>query len=323
LAGNGFVTRPSARIVFVAPNPSVDRVHEVSSIELGAIHRPGSVVVVPGGKGLNAARAAATLGGDVVAIALVGGHAGAWIAEHLAELGVEARLVDGGAETRTCLSVLDRSTGRLTEFYESGLPVASGSFEALEQAVRRELDAGDVRWLALSGSLPPGLPVDGHARLTSLAGARGIRTIVDTHGEALRLALGARPTVVKVNAAEAGEFVDGELIDAMAGAAATVAMRSAGAGGVVVTLGRDGAVVSGDDGPLHLTSSAEAGPFVVGSGDAFLGGLAVALARGATLLGAARSGMAAAVANTRLPGQAILDPGVAAGLAASIEVDPV
>ena len=80
------MTDGSTRLVFVAANPSIDRLHEVDAIEAGAIHRPDRVVAVPGGKGLNAARAAAALGGSVVAIALLGGHAGAWIEERLAEL---------------------------------------------------------------------------------------------------------------------------------------------------------------------------------------------------------------------------------------------
>jgi 1-phosphofructokinase family hexose kinase len=295
------------RIVVVAANPSVDRLHEVASIVPGAIHRPDVVVAVPGGKGLNAARAAATLGGDVVAVALVGGHAGEWIADRLAELGLEARLIDSGSETRTCLSVLDRSTGQLTEFYEAGLPVAPGAFESLEAAVVRELDAGAVGILAMSGSLPPGVPADGHARLVRLATDRAVTSIVDTHGEALRAALLARPTVVKVNAAEAGERVGSEVADPRAAAAAADELRSAGAGSIVVTLGRDGAVVREDHGCWLLTSSGESGRYPVGSGDAFLGGMAVELANGSSLLDAARSGMAAAIANARRPGAGVLD----------------
>ena len=56
------------------------------------------------------------------------------------------------------------------------------------------------------------------------------------------------------------------------------------------------------------------GPFPVGSGDAFLAGLAVAYGRGEPLVDAARLGMAAAIANAQVPGAGVLDPGSIDGI---------
>ena len=58
------------------------------------------------------------------------------------------------------------------------------------------------------------------------------------------------------------------------------------------------------------------GVYPVGSGDAFLGGLAVAFARGGSVVEAARLGMAAGIANAQLPGAG---DGVTAGQAEFIE----
>ncbi len=198
------MTEPQ-RILFVAANPSIDRLAEVDVLTVGAIHRPDKVLAVPGGKGLNAARAAVALGARVTAAAIVAGRAGEWIAERLVETGIDAALIrDGGlAETRTCLSVLDRSTGQLTEFYEPGTAIQPATWPAFEEALRSELGAGDVAAVVCSGSLPPGAPDDAYARIVRLA-ASAI-TIVDTHGAPLGLAVAEHPTVVKVNAAEAAE----------------------------------------------------------------------------------------------------------------------
>jgi 1-phosphofructokinase family hexose kinase len=301
------MTDASGRLVFVAANPSIDRLHEVDAIESGAIHRPDRVVAVPGGKGLNAARAAAALGGSVVAIALLGGHAGAWIEERLAEMGVATRAIRIDGETRTCISVLDRSTGRLTEFYEPGPPISPSAFADLEAAVEEELRTGSIAVLAMSGSLPSGAPRDGYARLVEIARDRGITTIVDSHGEALAAALDARPTVVKVNAGEAAEVTRMEVGDRSSAIDAAEGLRRAGAAGVVVTLGRDGAVVCDDGGRWGLAAASASGTYPVGSGDAFLGGLTVALAGGDELVAAATLGMAAGIANADLPGAGILD----------------
>ena len=144
------------RLLCVAANPSVDRLYEVDRLLPGEIHRPTLVVPRPGGKGLNAARAAAALGSRVTAIGIVAGRAGDWIEEALAEAGVAAAFARSSGETRTCLSILDRSTGALTELYERGEPLAPGAWEALETIADDQLARGDVGALTVSGSLPPG-----------------------------------------------------------------------------------------------------------------------------------------------------------------------
>ena len=109
-------------ILCIAGNPSIDKLFEVERLTPGAIHRPLSFVQVPGGKGLNVARAAASLGAHVTATGLLGGETGRWVAAALETEGVDGRFAWTAAETRASLSVADRATGRLTEFYEDGRP---------------------------------------------------------------------------------------------------------------------------------------------------------------------------------------------------------
>ena len=73
------------------------------------MHRPALFAQVAGGKGLNAARAAATLGADVRVVAILAGHAGRWLEGELEREGIpiEAVWVDG--ESRSSLSVADRA----------------------------------------------------------------------------------------------------------------------------------------------------------------------------------------------------------------------
>ena len=81
-------------IVCVSPTPAVDRLLEVRGpVVVGEIHRPHRVVAVAGGKGLNAARAAALLGADVRAVAPLGGANGTWIAAQLQAAGIDVRRV--------------------------------------------------------------------------------------------------------------------------------------------------------------------------------------------------------------------------------------
>jgi fructose-1-phosphate kinase PfkB-like protein len=61
-------------------------------------------------------------------------------------------------------------------------------------------------------------------------------------------------------------------------------------------------------GSHRLTPSGVRGAYPVGSGDAFLGGLAVGFARGDDTVDAARLGLAAGAANALIPGAGELDP---------------
>ena len=219
-------------------------------------------------------------------------------------------------ETRTCVSVLDRSSGVMTEFYERGEAIDPAAWDALEAIVDAELDQGDVAAVALSGSLPLGAPSDGYGRIARIAAARSrpVPVFADTFGPALAAVLVDRPAVVKLNAVEAGLSSAMSVSDASSAAVAGAALRDAGAAWVVVTLGSAGAVVVGPDERTHLVPPDLRGAYPVGSGDAFLGGLAVAYAQGEPVVDAARLGLAAGIANALVPGAGELDPAAIAGI---------
>ena len=314
---------PPQRVVFIAANPSIDRLYEVDRLVEGTIHRPTLAVARPGGKGLNAARAGAALGARVTAVGIVGGRSGDWIVERLVEIGIDAPMARSAAETRTCLSILDRASGLLTELYELGEEIEPADWEALEAIVARELDRGDVGAMAFSGSLPPGAPTDGYARMVRIAGARLVPVLADTYGAALAEVLAERPAVVKVNASEASGVTGLVVDDEESALRAARALRDRGAIGVVITLGIAGAIVVSADGEARIDPPDVRGAYPVGSGDAFLAGLAAGLVGGASLVEAARLGVAAGTANALLPGAGELDRATAERLVAGVAVAPL
>jgi fructose-1-phosphate kinase PfkB-like protein len=126
-----------------------------------------------------------------------------------------------------------------------------------------------------------------------------------------------------VNAAEAAQAAGVEVTDARTAAVAADGIRDAGAAVVIVTLGVDGAVVVGPAGGSRLVVPPLVGPYPVGSGDAFLGGLAVAIARGEDAVGAARLGCAAGIANAQVPGAGQLDADGVPAILDAITIEPI
>lgn len=313
------------RLVCVSVNAAIDKTAAVDRLVPGEIHRPELLSVLPGGKALNVARAARTLGLVASVVAVLGGHAGDWLEDALARRGIRTRAVRVAGETRTCLSVVDRASGALTEFYEAGLTLDADGWAAVERALLAEL-AGDQAGVlvVIAGSLPPGAPVDGYGRLAALAEGAGARAVVDAGGAPLAAALAARPWLVKVNAREAAEATGIPAPDEPGALAAAQALRAGGASVAIVTRGVDGAVLIAEDGaPWRIGPPPELGPYVVGSGDALLAGLVAALAAGHSLPEAARRGAAAACANALVPGQGELDPADAERVLAGITLDPL
>jgi 1-phosphofructokinase family hexose kinase len=311
-------------IVCVAGNPSVDRLIEVEALAPGEIHRPTSLVVVPGGKGLHVARVSAALGCAVTATGILAGHAGRWISEALTHEGVPARFAWSPGETRSCLSVADRATGALTEFYESGTPATAEAWSDLVGIVTELLDS--ARWLALSGSLLPGTPADGYGQLIDRAAADGVPAVIDSRGPWLAAAMEAGPALVKINADEASELLDESVSDRdrAVAAARTIRDRAGGDGhAVAITLGEAGMVLVDPDGRALAGSTPARGRYPVGSGDALLAGLVAALADGEAWVAAAALGLGAGAANAEIPGTGRLDPARARELAAMADMAEV
>jgi 1-phosphofructokinase family hexose kinase len=278
-------------IVCAAANPSVDRLFEVERLHPGEVHRPALYAQVAGGKGLNAARAAATLGADVRVVTILAGHAGRWLEHELGREGipVESIWVDG--ESRSSLSVADRAGAGLTEFYEHGVAITAEAWRRF--AAHTSTLSRSAVWVTLSGSLPPGAPAEAYAGL-ELACAVAADTVE---------ALPASADLVKVNAAEAARLT-GLQTGTAAGALAAARTLRDGHGTGAVTRGPDGAVLVTPDGAA-LTGTLDApGRYPVGSGDSFLAGLVVARAAGAGWDDALRLALGAAAANAAVPGAA-------------------
>ena len=290
----------------LALSASLDVTYLVDSLEVGGINRPSEVHRSAGGKALNVARAAATLGARVSAIAVLGGRTGELVSSMLRETPIELQLVDGGVETRSCLSIAAADSERLTEFYEPAGPVDARSWGSFAEAVRSsEISTGD--WLVLAGSVPDGLPIDELCRLLRDRRETGARIAVDSHGPALvRLIEEVRPDVVKINRTEAAGVLgmdDGIPIQQLA-----QRVREMGPGLVVVTDGVEGACAVDGDGVVMVAPVPVPGRYPVGSGDCFLAGLVVGLERGDRLTRALELATAVATANAMVPGAGTFDP---------------
>jgi 1-phosphofructokinase family hexose kinase len=315
-------------IAFVAGHPSVDRLYEVELVQPGRIHRPSLVRVIPGGKGLNAARAARRMGGRPHLLTVLAGHAGRWIAEALAADGVDGTFVWTEGETRTSVSVASSSYpgGLVTGFYEGSPPIPAGAWAELEVAASAVIPAAEM--VCLSGGLMAGAPLDGYRRIADMAHAHGLPVAIDSHGPQLLEALEAGPELVKLNAEEAAEAlgVTAQETDALvwaACAASEIQGRVPGNRITVVTCGTSGMALVDGSGAALGGRIDEVSRYPVGSGDAVLASLSLSLTRSVPTHEMLALGLAAGAANAEVPGPGILDPDRVPVLAARARIAPI
>ncbi|MBI3695101.1 MAG: 1-phosphofructokinase family hexose kinase [Acidobacteria bacterium] len=286
-------------ILTLTVNPAID--HTVTTDRISYEDRVyvRSSFEQAGGKGINAAWVIHGLGGPVLALATCGGHTGRQFTGLLEASKLPVRLIPIRNEIRRNLTISDLH-GLTIKLDEAGPQISRDEEQTIEAAVRREIEGAS--WLLLCGSLPPGMSVDFYARLIQMARERNVRTLLDTGGEALRVGLEARPTMVKPNRPEAERLLDRSLLTRQQSMEAVQEIARMGAETVVLSLGSEGAMGVSSNGSYHARAPEIRQACPIGAGDALAATCVWALSQNQSFQEALRWGVAAGTAAAATPG---------------------
>jgi 1-phosphofructokinase family hexose kinase len=309
-------------VLIVNPNFTIDRTIPLEVMVPGSVHRTGAATASLGGKGVNVARVARAFGHPGLLVGFLPTASAAELAILADAEGAELAGVPVTGVVRAASVFLERS-GRVTVFNEPGPTVDEGDWTRLLDEVQRR-SAGQ-QTVVCAGSLPPGSPVDGYARVVAAARRLGLRSVVDATGEVLASALTAHPDVVSPNLAEAETLVFGPAIEGVEPEGDLVAQRAVdaaqglvarGAGHAVVSAGSHGAAFSNGRSTAFWPAPEVAVVSPIGAGDSLVGGLVRALEEGRSFPGAVRFALAVASASCEQPVAGAVDVSRARQLAA-------
>lgn len=309
-------------IATVTLNASIDKAYQLACpLVDGTVMRVETCIDNAGGKGMNAARAVATCGEDVLATGFVGGNNGRLLCELLDADGIAHDFVHVAAETRCCVNVLEPN-GRSTEFLEPGRPVSEAEVAAMREKIAEVAARADV--VTFNGSAPAGAGEDIYRTLVEVVRATGKPAILDTSGKLLVGSLAARPTMIKPNTDEICAILGKkpESIDEIVAAAREVHERH-GIEKVVVSLGGDGSVMACSEGVFRGRAPKIDVVNPVGSGDTMVGAFAVAMARGMSVEEQLAYAMSCASANCLTASTGHFDMAVADELRSGTSVERV
>ena len=261
-------------IVTVTMNPAIDKTVEIERLRHGGLNRIQKVEYDAGGKGINVSKTIRELGGKSVAMGFLAGNSGKTIANVLGEKGIENDFVWVEGETRTNTKVYEKD-GTLTELNEPGPAVTEAAVEKLLEKL--EEYAGKDTLFVLSGSIPDGVPKDIYARITRRVHEKGSRVLVDADGELFRIALEARPDMIKPNRVEleelfglAADACDEELWKAAR------SLQNQGIETIAVSMGKEGAMFFIREYQAKCPALSVKIHSTVGAGDAMVAALAYA-----------------------------------------------
>jgi 1-phosphofructokinase len=307
-----------AQVVTITANPALDHTVWVPGFRAGEVNRVARDQLTPGGKGVNVAAVLASLGVRSTVGGFIGADNAALFETFFGERGMVDRFVRVSGRTRTGIKVIDEDAGATTDINFPGLRPAAADVEEL--VARLASDAAGARWVALCGSLPPGVDADIYGKLTEVAEAAGASVALDTAGAALAAGVPAHPTLVKPNRAELEELVGRAIPDDDALLATADELRTSGSAMVIVSLGADGALFVTDQGAVTARPPQVAVVSTVGAGDSMVAGMIAADLRGLPLAEAAALATACSVVAVSQVGSD-LDHQRVEAVAADVKID--
>lgn len=282
-------------ILTLTLNPALDMSTSVAQVLPNQKLRCTEPALDPGGGGLNVSRAIANLGGDSLALVALGGITGERLAALIRDANVPFLALSGPGETRQSLTVTEDS-GQQFRFM---LPGPIWQEQDLDRLFRLLRSAAQPNGIAvISGSQPPGVPLDFPARLAAALPA--MQVVLDSSGPALSRAV-THPipglTLLRMDDQEADALAGHPLKTQTETAdfAMDLVARSV-AETVIIARGAEGSILANATQRLFVKAAEVPVKSKVGAGDSFVAGYVLALARGQDRSSALQTGSAAASA---------------------------
>ena len=279
-------------ILTVCLSPSVDVTIELDSLNIGKVNVVKNKTLSFTGKAINVAIGIARLGEDAYTTGFMYNDNGTMFERALDKEGVPFSFVWNGGRVRENYKCIDNHS-LLTEINDVGGQVGDDKLLELLQLIRNLSSRAEVT--VISGSLPRGVDPSYYRELFRAVDSRSLR-IVDAEGARLFAALEAGIDLVKPNLEELEMTLGRKIKDKDDMLAGCRELIDRGAKAVLLSLGKDGAVITDGMRNYYCKSINVAVNSTVGAGDGMVAAAATMLKKGADLKEILCAGVAAGTA---------------------------
>lgn len=255
-------------IYTVTLNPSIDYVVKLNNLSTGDINRSSEEYVYPGGKGINVSLILKELGYKSNALGFISGFTGQYIESILNERGLNSDFIKlENGFTRINVKI---KSNEETEINGQGPHISSEKLDKLYEKIE-SLNEDDI--LVLAGSIPSTLDEKLYENIMARIEKKGIKVVVDATKNLLLNVLKYKPFLIKPNNIELEEMFNVKLETTEDIVLYANKLKEMGAKNVLVSMGKDGALLVTEDNKV-LKSSVAKGEVKnsVGAGDSMVGG---------------------------------------------------
>ncbi len=290
-------------IYTITLSPALDKTIHLNSFNKNETNVVENILFDPGGKGINTAKVLKSLGSDVTSIAFLGGTTGAKIEKMLDSLDINQKNIHIENETRTNIKIIENSNNTCTELNEKASPLSKVNFNDFDLVFENDLHNAEI--ITFSGRLPEGVDADYYGKYIKKANEKGIKTVLDTSGNAFKKGIEAKPWCIKPNLDELSEYCNEKLETESDIIKKSKEINELGVEIVIVTLGPKGVICTTRDVTVRLSSPRVLAKSTVGAGDSFLAGFIHKILIGETLENALKYAVAVSTAKVTLMGTGV------------------
>lgn len=286
-------------ILTVCMSPCTDVTIELDALNVGKTNVVKSKTVSFGGKALNVAIGVKRLGGESYATGLMYNENGYMFENALNKEGVPFTFVWNKGRVRENYKFIDNRS-MLTEVNDVGEEITKEKAEEVLGMVRMLSARSNVT--VLSGGLPRGVTADYYGRLARAVDGKSLK-IIDAVGQRLFSAMETGVDLVKPNIDELENTLGRRLTDKADMLAGCYELLDRGAKRVLLSLGKQGAIITDGTRNYYCKSMNVAVNSTVGAGDGMVAAAALKLQEDAPLSEILRAGVAAGTATVMTTGQ--------------------
>ncbi|WP_300494052.1 1-phosphofructokinase family hexose kinase [uncultured Methylophaga sp.] len=264
------MTPSSVKIHVLCLNPALDVTYHVKKLIPDQKSRSDAARHDPGGNGINIGRALFRMGVDATTYCVIAGAVGEILQDMLVEQLPNVMFNRVSGQTRINSTIIELDTKSQFQITDAGTPVPA---DQLTQLVENFADAVGNGYGILTGSCQPTIPASLYADLVNKIQQQGGRAVVDSHGEILRLAIEAKPFLIKPNLYELETLLQVKLDTKEAIAECARQLQLSGVTHVCVSLGDKGALLVSPNNSVYAKALSVPVNTTVGAGDSMVAGL--------------------------------------------------
>lgn len=261
---------PASTITTLCLNPALDVTYHVSKLIPEQKSRSDLARHDPGGNGINIGRALQRMNMNAHTLCIVAGDIGQLLQRLLKQqlINVSYEYVDG--ETRINSTIIELDTATQYQVTDAGTDIPQ---QQLTTIIDNFIELTGNGFGIITGSCQSNVPNTLYAQLVDRINAKGGKAIVDTHGDALRHAIDAKPFLIKPNRYELETIIKRELPTIQDIAKEARRLQQQGITHVCVSLGDEGAILVSPDNSYYAQAIDVKVNTTVGAGDSMVAGL--------------------------------------------------